>query len=198
MPHGRPAVRSGVHRSFTPSAYRWRVEAKPAHELRHQPPAIRVRQGVALLAGAAVLQLAVAGGPLSFFWTPFFVGLAYLGAALAGGPRGGYWATAAVFLPWGTVVAALSELRGLDVRIPAAYITALGLGAMLAGFLQRRGFALDLVGVGGAIVLAGLFFGLDRYWVTVLGRADTYAVLLAVIGIWSLAAARRAPRQQPA
>ncbi len=52
--------------------------------------------------------------------------------------------------------------------------------------------------LGGAIVFAGLFFGLDRYWVTVLGRADTYAVLLTVIGIWSLAAARRAPRQQPA
>ncbi len=35
---------------------------------------------------------------------------------------------------------------------------------MLAGVLQRRGFALDLVGVGGSILLAGFFFGIDRYW----------------------------------
>jgi len=69
---------------------------------------------------------------------------------------------------------------------------------MLAGVLQRRGFAIDLVSVGGAIVLAGLFFGLDRYWVSILGRADTYAALIAVVGLWNVAAASRAPRVRPA
>ncbi len=163
-----------------------------------KPRDVRLRQGAALLVGAALLQVAVAVGPLSFFWTPFFAGLAYLAAALAGGRRGGHWATATVLLPWGTTVAALSEFRGLDVRIPAAYIAALGLGAMLAGVLQRRGFAIDLLSVGGAIVLAGLFFGLDRYWVSILGRADTYAALIAVVGLWNVAAASRAPRVRPA
>jgi len=155
---------------------------------------VRVRQGAALLAGAAVIELAIAVGPLSFFWTPFFVGLAYLAAALAGGRRGGYWATAAVFVVWGATVAGLNEFGSLDVRIAAAYMAALGASAMLAGVLQRRGFALDLVGVGGSILLAGFFFAIDRYWASVFGRADTYAALVALVGIWSLVAALRADR----
>jgi len=40
-----------------------------ASRQRHQPRNVRIRQGVALLGGAGVLQLAVASGPLSFFWT---------------------------------------------------------------------------------------------------------------------------------
>jgi len=49
------------------------------------------------------------------------------------------------------------------------------------------------MGIGGAIFLAGLFYALDRYWVEVLGRADTYAALIALVGLWSLIAANRAP-----
>ncbi len=160
---------------------------------RHQPRDVRIRQGIALLGGASLLQLAVASGPLSFFWTPCFVGIAYLAAALAGGRRGGYWPTAVVFLTFGLTVGVLSEQRGLDVRVPAAYIASVGLAAMLSALLQRRGFVIDLLGVGGAIFLAGLFYALDRYWVEVLGRADTYAALIALVGLWSLIAAIRAP-----
>ena len=57
----------------------------------------------------------------------------------------------------------LSEQRGLDVRVPAAYIASIGVAAMLGALLQRRGFVIDLMGVGGAIFLAGLFYALDRY-----------------------------------
>jgi len=160
---------------------------------RHQPRDVRIKQAIALLGGAGVLQLAVASGPLSFFWTPCFVGIAYLAAALAGGKQGGYWPTAVVFLTFGLTVGVLAEQRGLDVRVPAAYIASMGLAAMLGALLQRRGFVLDLTGVGGAIFLAGLFYGLDRYWVDVLGRADTYAALIAIVGLWSLIAAVRTP-----
>lgn len=164
-----------------------------ASRQRLQPRDVRIRQGIALLGGAGVLQLAVASGPLSFFWTPCFVGIAYLAAALAGGRRGGYWPTAIVFLTFGLTVGLLSEQRGLDVRVPAAYIASMGLAAILGALLQRRGFLLDLMGVGGAIFLAGLFYALDRYWVAVLGRADTYAALIAMVGLWSLIAAVRTP-----
>jgi hypothetical protein len=153
---------------------------------------VRLRQGAALLAGALVLQLAVGSGPLGFFWTPLFVGFAYLAAALVGGRLGGYWATAVVFVPFGAVVAFLAENRDLNVRAQAAYIVALGLAALLGALLQRRGFLLDLFGVGGAILLLGMFYALDRYWVEVLGRADTYAALIAVVGLWSIVAALRA------
>lgn len=153
---------------------------------------MRLRQGAALLAGALVLQLAVGSGPLGFFWTPLFVGFAYLAAALVGGRLGGYWATAVVFVPFGAVVAFLAENRDLNVRAQAAYIVALGLAALLGALLQRRGFLLDLFGVGGAILLLGMFYALDRYWVEVLGRADTYAALIAVVGLWSIVAALRA------
>ena len=153
---------------------------------------MRLRQGAALLAGALLLQLAVGSGPLGFFWTPLFVGFAYLAAALAGGRLGGYWATAVVFVPFGAVVAFLAENRDLNVRAQAAYIVALGLAALLGALLQRRGFLLDLVGVGGAILLPGMFYALDRYWVEVLGRADTYAALIALVGLWSIVAGVRA------
>jgi len=158
---------------------------------RHQPRDVRIKQAIALLGGAGVLQLVVASGPLGFFWTPCFVGIAYLAAALAGGRHGGYWSTTVVFLTFGLTVGVLSESRGLEVRVPAAYIAALGVAAMLGALLQRRGFVIDLMGVGGAIFLAGLFYALDRYWVAVLGRADTYAALIAVVGLWSLIAAVR-------
>ncbi len=174
------------------------MATNPSDDLRQQPRDVRIKQGVALLAGAGLLQLVVASGPLSFFWTPCFVGIAYLAAALAGGPRGGYWSTAVVFLTFGLTVGLLAENRGLDVRVPAAYLAAMGLAAMLGALLRRRGFVLDLMGVGGAIFLAGLFYGLDRYWVTVLGRADTYAALIALVGLWSLLAATRAPAAQRA
>ncbi len=98
-----------------------------------------------------------------------------------------------MFLTFGLTVGLLSEQRGLDVRVPAAYIASMGVAAMLGALLQRRGFVIDLMGVGGAIFLAGLFYALDRYWVAVLGRADTYAALIAVVGLWSLIAAVRTP-----
>ena len=98
-----------------------------------------------------------------------------------------------MFLTFGLTVGLLSEQRGLDVRVPAAYIASMGLAAILGALLQRRGFLLDLMGVGGAIFLAGLFYALDRYWVAVLGRADTYAALIAMVGLWSLIAAVRTP-----
>ncbi len=69
----------------------------------------------------------------------------------------------------------------------------MGVAAILGALLQRRGFVIDLMGTGGAIFLAGLFYALDRYWVAVLGRADTYAALIALVGLCSLIAVSRAP-----
>lgn len=50
-----------------------------------KPSAVRLRQGLALIGGAGVIELLAGIGPLDFFWTPLLVGLAYLAAAALGG-----------------------------------------------------------------------------------------------------------------
>ena len=163
-----------------------------------KPRDVRLRQGAALLGGAALLQVAVAVGPLSFFWTPFFVGLAYLAAALAGGRRGGHWATATVLLPWGTTSlrclssAASTSASPRPISLPWAWARC-SLGCCSAADSRSTSSASEERSCS-----PGLFFGLDRYWVSILGRADTYAALIAVVGLWNVAAAARAPRVRPA
>jgi len=61
---------------------------------RGRSPALRLRQGFVLLAGAIVFLLVVGSGPDTFYWTPLGIGLVYLPAAVAGGRAGGYWSGA--------------------------------------------------------------------------------------------------------
>jgi len=160
----------------------------PAHAAK--PPAVRLRQGLALLGGAGVVELLLGVGPLGFFWTPLLVGLAYLAAAALGGRANGHWATAVVLVAFGAVVVLLHEVN-TGINPPAGYLLAVGLGGMAAAALAPRGFSVDALGVAGAIAAAGLFLFLVDDYPSVLGRAEAYAVLLALVGAANVALAGR-------
>jgi len=128
-----------------------------------KPPAVRLRQGLALLGGAVAIELLLGLGPLDFFWTPLLVGLAYLAAAALGGRANGHWATAMVIVAFGAVVLLLDKAH-TGINLPAGYLLAVGLGGMAAAALQPRGFSVDGLGIAGAIAAVGLFlFLVDEY-----------------------------------
>ena len=149
-----------------------------------------MRRAGVLAAGAAAIALLVRPGPLPFTWTPLLLGAVYLGIGALGGRRDGYWSAALVVTCWGATVVAISELE-LSVRTGGAYMVAVGLAALAAGALQRRGVAVSLTGVGMATVAAGLFYALDRYWAGVLGKGRTYAGLLVLWSVLELVQAYR-------
>lgn len=155
-----------------------------------KPPTVRLRQGLALLGGAVVVELLLGVGPLDFFWTPLLVGLAYLAAAALGGRANGHWATAVVLVAFGAVVVLLHEVN-TGINLPAGYLLGAGLGGMGAAALAPRGFSVDALGVAGAIAAAGLFLFLVDDYPSVLGRAEAYAVLLALVGAANVAFAGR-------
>ncbi|MEJ7583018.1 MAG: hypothetical protein WKF43_02815 [Acidimicrobiales bacterium] len=150
-----------------------------------------------LFAGSAALAVAISPGPLPFYWTPLFTGIIYLGLVAVGGRGDGYWSAALVISCWGATVVAISSWE-LPIRSAAAYMVAVGVAALAAGALQKRGFTVSLTSLGSATVVSGLFFALDRYWADVLGQGRTYAVLLAVWGAMELALALRLRARVPA
>jgi hypothetical protein len=146
----------------------------------------RRRRGLALLIGGGVMALAVAAGPLKFYWVPLVSGLTYLAAAAAGGRRGPLWAPGVLVTGWGLVVLARAEGVALeDYRESAVFLVAFGVAAVIAALLARSGFAIDLLGVAVTILAAGLFYLLEQE-VDALGNAWTYAALLAAWGAWEL------------
>jgi len=152
-----------------------------------KPSAVRLRQGFALLGGAALFSLLLVAGPLEFYFTPLGLGLVYLGAATAGGKRGGYWPTALVLIGWGAAVALLAE-TALDVDTSAGYLTGAGVGALAGAALDRAGFAVSLLGVAGTTAAAGLLFALEPSFPEVLGEARTYALLVGLVGLGNIVA----------
>ena len=144
-------------------------------------------QGAPLVAGAIVLYLLVELGDARFYWTPLIVGLAYLAAAAVGGPRGSYWATATVITAWGAGVVLLTEVD-TGVGTAPGYLLAIGAGALVAALLERRGFAVDALGVAGSVLLAGAFFALQPR--DPFGDAWFYAAALGLVGLIRLAVGR--------
>jgi len=153
----------------------------------------RLRQGLALVLGAAVFGATVAAGSLAFYWTPLGVGLAYLLAAAVNGRRGSYWATAVTLTGWGAAVVWLNELEP-DVFAPAAHVFGIGAGVLASAMLARAGFAVDQLGVGVTAFAAGALFMSERQLPELLGDASTYAILIAAVGVvnvaWGLFAGR--------
>lgn len=148
--------------------------------LARKPASTRWVQAAFFLLGAAALEVLVEQGRLRFFWTPLIIGLAYLAAALAGGKRGGHWPTACALLGWGAAVAWVGHTRPQDIDTAGAYLAGGGAGVLLAGLLARAGFALDVVGLGGAVLGAGLVLALSPR-VSALGEAQTYALALLAV-----------------
>lgn len=160
-----------------------------------KPPAVRIRQALAFLAGAVVLAFVAAPDPGDFYRTPFTLGVVYLVAAMLGGRRGGHWSTACVLVGWGLGVI-VSTQGVLDVGPAPAYLAGAGLGALAAAGLERAGFDTDLLGVAATIALAGVIFGLSAD-VNLLDQAETYAAAIALVGTANLALAlrERSPQQ---
>jgi hypothetical protein len=149
---------------------------------------VRLRRAAALGTGAAAAALLLLGDDpvLPFFWVPLVLGLAYLAAALAGG---GMWATALPLTGWGLgVVLGVEDV--VDLYDPALFLLGAGLGALACAGLERRGTAVDLLGVSATLVLGGLAFALERE-VAVLGEASTYVALLAAVAAVNLLLALR-------
>lgn len=147
-----------------------------------RPSSLRLRQGLVLLAGAVIFALVVGSEPGRFFWVPLGIGLVYLAAAIAGGRRGGYWATAVVLLGWGAAVLWAREGRP-DLDFSGLYLLGAGAGATVGVVLQRRGFAVDALGLTATVALAGLVLALAPQWPEVIEEARTYALLVGLVGL---------------
>jgi hypothetical protein len=154
-------------------------------------------QAVMFLAGALVLNVAVAPNDRRFYWTPLVVGLAYLAAAAAGGRRGGHWATACVLVGWGAAVVFVGEARP-DLDVAGLYMVGAGLGAVAGLLLGRAGVDVNPLGLAVVITAGGLLLTFAAQAPSVLEEARTYAALLAVVAVANLAlAAREVRAEQP-
>lgn len=151
-----------------------------------KPPAVRLRQGAALVAGA-VAYLLLAEGPLGFNWTPLLLGLAYLGAAALGGRTGGHWSTACVLAGWGLAIVLVRE-GGLEVREAGAAVAGVGLGVLALALLLRAGVVADALGAGLTALVAGTVEALAPR-VDLLVEPLLYAVLVGAVGLVNVAMA---------
>ena len=156
----------------------------PAGE--HRPPAVRLRQGLALLAGGVVLALVAGAEADRVYLVPIGLGLSYLAAAALGGRRGGSWPTACVLLGWGAAVVWAREGRP-DLDIAGLYLLGAGVGATIAVVLARRGFAADPLGAVATVAFAGLALALSPRW-DGLTDARLYAALVGVVGLANVVA----------
>lgn len=157
----------------------------------------RLVQGAIFVAGAGAYFALFVGADVGFGWTPFALGIVYLAVALAGGRRGGHWATALVLLAWGIAAALVLELE-VDAPSSGAYLTAVGAGGLVAAGLRSRGVAVELPGVAGAILGAGAFLLLARYWGSEFGAPETYAYLVGAVGLFNLVQGVRGRRAEAA
>ena len=147
---------------------------------------VRLLQAGAFLLGALALEVLVERGSTPFYWTPLIIGLSYLGAAILGGRTGGHWPTACVLVGWGAVVAWAGQTRPEGVDLAGAYLAGGGAGVLVAGVLLRRGFKVDVIGLGAAAVGAGLVLALaSRH--DGLVEARTFAIALGVLALVNVA-----------
>jgi len=151
-----------------------------------KPRGVRVRQGLALLAGGLALELLVGSGPLGFFWTPLVLGLAYLAAALAGGRSGGHWATGCALTGWGLGVVYAGEFRPSEIDVAGVYLAGAGLGVVAGALLASRGVALGALGLGATVAAGGLCLALSPRAPDVLADARTYALAVGAVGLLNL------------
>jgi len=147
----------------------------------NRPPDQRLRQGAVLLVGALALGLVLGDDPRRFFLVPIGLGVVYLLAALAGGRRGGYWATAVVLVGWGAAVVLVQELRP-ELDTAGLYLLGAGLGVVAGLLLARAGVAVDPLGLGGTVVLAGAILAFAPQ-VGAFNEARTFALAVGLVGL---------------
>lgn len=162
----------------------------------HRTPALRLRQGLVLLAGALLVAVLLGGDARNFAYTPFGLGLTYLAAAAVGGRRGGYWATALVLVGWGADVVWARRGRP-DLDIAGLYLAGAGIGAVAGVLLSRRGFAVDPLGLAATVLAAGLLLSFAARWSEVLEDARTYAILVGLVGLGNVVAGAAGGSDEP-
>ncbi len=101
-----------------------------------------------------------------------------------------------VVTAWGLGVVLVGEAVVESVTPQAGYLLAAGAGALAAALLGRAGYAVDALGIAGAVFAAGLIYALEPR-VEALGYARTYAAAIAVVGLIRLAAPERGPGSTP-
>lgn len=161
---------------------RARVSSEAGSVKEVRPAELRIRQGLALLAGATVFALVVGPAPDRFYLTPLGLGLIYLVAAALGGRRGGYWATTMVLLGWGGVVF-WAQVGQPDLDFAGLYLAGAGLGAVLGVCMSRVGFAVDALGLASTIALAGVLLALSVQWPQVIEEVRLYALAVGLVGL---------------
>ncbi len=130
-------------------------------ELR--PPAVMIRQGLVLLAGAVVIVLAIGDDGRAFYSTPFALGVTYLVTAAAGGRRGGYWAGALVLCGFGGAVLVVRHAHP-DLDTSGLYLLGAGVGATVACLLARAGFSADPLGASATVAITGAVLAFAAPW----------------------------------
>lgn len=143
----------------------------------------RQRSAAVLLVGALLTVALVQGGVLSFYWTPTVVGLSYLAAAAAAGLGGALWAPGLITTCWGiTVLLGVHEVVPGDKR---SYLIAGAVGIVLALLLRRTlGMAAGYLGMVVSLAAIAVYDNPQvPAWVF---SGTTFAVLLAVWGLWDL------------
>lgn len=144
----------------------------------------RRRSALALLAGAAVMELVIQQGVLHFYYTPLVVGLTYLAAAAAAGRRGALWAPGIITTFWG--IAVLGGIhRVITMNGPHSYLVAGALGIGVALLLRLTvGLAAGPIGMAVAFgVILVYNYAHPPAWIF---HGATFAVLLGVWGLWEL------------
>lgn len=156
--------------------------------------ALRLRQGLVLLAGAVIFALVVGAGAQTFYWTPLGIGIVYLLSAISGGRQGGYWSGALVLCGWGAAVAYARQSH-TELDIAGLYLAGAGLGATLAILAQRAGVRASPLGATATVLVSGLILASSGQWAA-LTEARTYALLVGAIGlvnvVWALVGERSA------
>ncbi len=145
-----------------------------------KPTSVRVTQAAILLVGAVAIEVMLARGSASFYWTPLAVGVTYLLAALAGGRDGGHWPTALVLLGWGVGAAWYGHVRPADIDPGGVYFAGAGVGVLLAAFAVRNRVVVSQVGLGAVAAVGGTVLALTPR-VSELEDAHTYALFLVVV-----------------
>jgi len=135
---------------------------------------------------ALAIEEFIAKGPLRFYWVPLFAGLTYLAAAGVSGKRASSWAAGFVFTWWGLWVIGTAESTYVAQRSTPMLLTCLGTAVLMCGLMGRLGYAVDLLSVGLAMTLGGLFFLIETHNRAIFGEDDFYAALLAVWGLLEL------------
>lgn len=144
----------------------------------------RRRSGLALLAGALVMEFVIQQQVLRFYWTPLIVGLTYLAAAMVAGRRAALWAPGIVTTCWG--ISVLLGVHGaITIDSALSYEIAGAIGIVIALALRAAiGLAAGPIGL---VVSFGVIL-LHTYahapsWIF---HGVTFAILLGVWGLWEL------------